>query len=235
MLLENKPKEEANYKRIIIELDKKISSIYPLSIYNNYPFLKKYITKEEFNKIIDNVNIIIYDSKIKKEKFDTIKISFETYALFLLSLILTIGHLILFYYAPRNRKNQILLKVFGIIFLFLACSVLIFIEFFHISRTIQGEKSLYEFYVNDVKKYLEKVNRIWKDKLIFYYDEKTKNIICYIYVLKILNKNKKPEETGSNNSKSSNKDNKNLIDTATYQTEKTSSISDLYSNKSDGS
>ena len=124
------------------------------------------------------------------------------------------------------------MKVFGIIFLFLACSVLIFIEFFHISRTIQGEKSLYEFYVNDIKKYLEKVNRIWKDKLLFYYDEKTKNIICYI---KNLNKNKKPEETCSNNSNSSNKDKKNLIDTATYQTEKNSSISDLYSNKSGGS
>lgn len=232
MLLENKSKEEANYKSIIIEYDKKISSIYPLNIYNNYPFLKKYISKEEFNKIIDNVNIIIYDSKIQKEKFDKIKISSETYALFLLSLILTIGYLILFYYAPRNRKNQIILKTFGIIFLFLACSILISVEFFHISKKIQGEKTLYEFYVNDIKKYLEKVNQIWKDKLIFYYDEKTKNIICYI---KILNKNKKPEETGSDNSKSSNKDNENLIDTASYQTEKTSIITDLYSNKSVGS
>ena len=232
MLLENKSKEEANYKSIIIEYDKKISSIYPLNIYNNYPFLKKYISKEEFNKIIDNVNIIIYDSKIQKEKFDKIKISSETYALFLLSLILTIGYLILFYYAPRNRKNQIILIIFGIIFLFLACSILILVELFHISKKIQGEKTLYEFYVNDIKKYLEKVNQIWKDKLIFYYDEKTKNIICYI---KIPNKNKKPEEISSNNSKSSNKDNENLIDTASYQTEKTSSIADLYSKKSIGS
>ena len=88
--------------------------------------------------------------------------------------------------------------------------------------------------MNDIKNYLEKVNQILKDKLIFYYDEKTKNIICYIKIIN-KNKNKKPEETGSNNSKNSNKDNENIIDTASYQTEKTSSISDLYSNKSGGS
>ena len=230
MLLEKKPKEEANYKSIIIEYDKKISSIYPLNVYNNYPFLKKYITKEEFNIIIDNVNIIIYDSKIKKEKFDRIKISSSTYALFLLSLALTTGHLIFFYYAPRKEKNQILLIVFGIIFLFLACSVLLLVEVFHINRKIQGEKTLCEFYVNDIKNYLEKVNQILKDKLNFYYDEKTKNIVCYIKIIN-KNKNKKPEETSSN----SNKDNENIIDTVSYQTEKTSSISDLYSNKSGGS
>ena len=67
MFLPKKNIEEADYRRIIIRYDEKITLFYSFKTYNKYPFLQNYIKKKDFNNILDKANIIIYDAKIKKK------------------------------------------------------------------------------------------------------------------------------------------------------------------------
>ena len=175
-------KENDKYKKIVIQYNGRISSRYSLKTYNRYPILKNLIIKEKFNNIIDEMNIIIYDAKIKKEKYNKVKINHFTYILFLVSIISTLIYFILFYYAPRIEYNQKILKISGIIFFFLSIIILLSLEIFFIKRKVQGDKPLIEFYKDDIIKYLGGLNEKWKGKMIFSYDEMLKNINCFIKI-----------------------------------------------------
>ena len=182
MFFPKKLKEDDRYKKIIIKYSEKTSSRYSLKTYNKYPFLRNYISKEKFNEILDRANIIIYDSKIKKAKFDKVEISKWVYFLILIAFILIILYILLFYYSPRVENNQNIMKIFGVLFFFAALLLLLVIEGYYSFRKLEGDKSLYDFYKDDMINYIERVNDEWKDFIIFKFDERNKNIICYIKV-----------------------------------------------------
>jgi hypothetical protein len=175
-------KEDEHYKKIIIKYNDKLSIPYSLKTYNKYPFLRNYISKEKFNDILDKANIIIYDAKIKKAKFDKVEIGSWVYFLILISFIFIILYIFLFFYSPRVEKNQNIMKIFGVIFFFGALLSLLVIEGYYSFKRLEGDKTLYDFYKDDIINYIEKVNDEWKDFIIFKFDERSKNIICYIKV-----------------------------------------------------
>ena len=182
MLVQKGSEKEVQYKKIVIEYDEKVSMRYSFKTYNKYyRFLINIITKEEFNKIIDKLNIIIYDGKLEKAKFDKLEKNMFIYTIFiLLSLILALAYIFLFYFSPRNEKNHKKLRTSGIVFFCTSIFILICLEIYNSSRKIQGDKTLLEFYKDNIIKYINDQNIIWKDKLIFKFDEKKKNIICFI-------------------------------------------------------
>jgi hypothetical protein len=182
MFFPKKIKEDDRYKKIIIKYNDKTSSRYSLKTYNKYPFLRNYISKEKFNEILDKANIIIYDAKIKKAKFDKVEIGSWVYFLILISFIFIILYIFLFFYSPRVEKNQNIMKIFGVIFFFGALLSLLVIEGYYSFKRLEGDKTLYDFYKDDIINYIEKVNDEWKDFIIFKFDERSKNIICYIKV-----------------------------------------------------
>jgi hypothetical protein len=182
MFFPKKIKEDDRYKKIIIKYNDKTSSRYSLKTYNKYPFLRNYISKEKFNEILDKANIIIYDAKIKKAKFDKVEISSWVYFLIIISFIFIVLYIILFFYSPRVEKNQNIMKIFGVIFFFGALLSLLVIEGYYSFKRLEGDKTLYDFYKDDIINYIEKVNDEWKDFIIFKFDERSKNIICYIKV-----------------------------------------------------
>ena len=169
-------------KKIIIKYSDKTSSRFSIKTYNKYPFLRNYISKEKFNEILDKANIIIYDAKIKKAKFDKVEIGSWVYFLILISFIFIILYIFLFFYSPRVEKNQNIMKIFGVIFFFGALLSLLVIEGYYSFKRLEGDKTLYDFYKDDIINYIEKVNDEWKDFIIFKFDERSKNIICYIKV-----------------------------------------------------
>jgi hypothetical protein len=175
-------KEDEHYKKIIIKYNDKISIPYSLKTYNKYPFLRNYISKEKFNEILDKANIIIYDAKIKKAQFDKVEISNWVYMLISISFIFIICYIILFFYSPRVENNQIIVKILGTLFFFGALLLLFVIEVFYSSRKLEGDKTLFYFYKDEIINYIEKVNDEWKDFIIFKFDERNKNIICYIKI-----------------------------------------------------
>ena len=222
-MISNQTIDEDLYKKVIIKYEEKIACLYSFQIYNKYPFLKYVITKEKFNRIIDKANIIIYDAKIRKSKYDKVEINKYTYGLFLLTLIFTIIYIFLLYYSPRVEKNQNKLKIFGIIFFCLPVAILSFIATINFRRTINGDRALFEFYKFDMLNYIQNLNQHWKDKIIFNFDENTKDIICYVKVDENYSKNSENESIIQNN----NED----IDSSSIPSQKYSTNS-LYSNKS---
>ena len=182
MFFPKKLKEDDRYKKIIIKYSDKTSSRYSLKTYNKYPFLRNYISKEKFNEILDKANIIIYDAKIKKAKFDKVEINNWVYFLILISFIFIVLYIFLFYYSPRVENSQTIMKIFGTVFFLGALILLLVIEGYYSFRRLEGDKALYDFYKDDIINYIEKVNDEWKDLIIFKFDERNKNIICYIKV-----------------------------------------------------
>jgi hypothetical protein len=182
MFFSKKKTEEENYKKIVIKYDEKTTSRYSIKTYNKYPFLANYIKKNEFNNILDKANIIIYDAKMKKAKFDKVIISNLTYLLIIVALLFTLIFTLLFYYAPRTKENRTTMKALGIIFFCASIIILLGLEGYNIFHKISGDKTLFDFYRDDIIKYLNEVNKEWKDLIIFNFDEKTKNLICKVKI-----------------------------------------------------
>ena len=110
------------------------------------------------------------------------------YGLFLLTLIFTIIYICLFYYSPRNEKNQNKLKIFGIVFFCLSNIILFFIETIIFRSPINGDKSFFEFYKYEMLDNVNNLNKYWKNKMIFNLDKNTKDIICNVKLMKIIGK-----------------------------------------------
>ena len=198
MFFSKKKTEEENYKKIVIKYDEKTTSRYSIKTYNKYPFLANYIKKNEFNNVLDKANILIYDAKMKKAKFDKVIINNLTYLLIIVALLFTLIFTLLFYYAPRTEENRTIMKALGIIFFCASIFILLGLEGYNIFHKISGDKTLFDFYRDDIIKYLNEVNKEWKDLIIFNFDEKTKNLICKV---KIGDKNSM-DSNGNNLSKS---------------------------------
>lgn len=197
MIFSPQNKSEENYKTIVIKYDEKASARYSIKEYDKYPFLIKYISKNQLNDILDKANIIIFDSKLKKAQFDKVEISNLTYILIVIAFIFIIIYSFLFYYAPRTEKKHNVVKIFGIIFFSASILIMIIIEVMTIIQPIYGDKMLLHFYKDDLVKYLNKVNNFWEGTIIFTFDEKTNDLICKI---KISDNNKMGNKKGSESS-----------------------------------
>ena len=224
MFFPKENKVEEYYKKIIIKYDEKTTARYSLKSFSNFPFLKNYITKEKFKNIIDKANIIIYDAKMKKAKFDTVEINTFTYFLIITSLVFIIVYGVLFYISPRIEDYQIKLKTCGIIFFCASIFILICIELFYSLRRISGDKTLFEFYKSDLVNYLNQVNREFKDNIIFSLDESNKNLILQI---------KSNEKMNTESSYTTSNNISSEIDTSSQVTQKSLSNNDLYSMKTE--
>ena len=226
MIFSDLNNKNIQYKKIIIEYDNKITLRYPFKVYKKNPILKNVISKENFFDIIDKANIILCDAKMKKAKFDKVEINIFTYLIFLLSFIFTIIYIITFYYSPRAKDIQIRLKNCGIIFFSISLFVLFCTEIFFSLRKIKGDQNLLYFYRNEMINYLNSVNEIWKGKMIFSFDENTKNITCHLIIDENL-KNLIISSKSSSNSKNS----ESQIDTSSIGTSKSNSQSISSNNK----
>ena len=226
MIFSDLNNKNIQYKKIIIEYDNKITLRYPFKVYKKNPILKNVISKENFFDIIDKANIILCDAKMKKAKFDKVEINIFTYLIFLMSFIFTIIYIITFYYSPRAKDIQIRLKNCGIIFFSISLFVLFCTEMFFSLRKIKGDQNLLYFYRNEMINYLNSVNEIWKGKMIFSFDENTKNITCHLIIDENL-KNLIISSKSSSNSKNS----ESQIDTSSIGTSKSNSQSISSNNK----
>ena len=226
MLLPKGNREEEKYKKIIIEYDDKINLYYSFKTYNQYyPFLVNNISREQFNQIIDDMNIIICNGKMKKAKFDKIDKNIFIYAIFFIfAFIFILIYILLFYFAPRKDKNQQKLKISGIIFFCVTIFMLILLQIYNSARKIEADKTLLEFYKDDMIKYIDNLNIIWKETFIFNFDESNKNIICF----------SKYDKSKPQSQKFDNNNNNNILDFSenSYEHQKYYSEADLYSNKS---
>ena len=148
--------------------------------------------------------------KLKKVEINNI-----TYLFFLLALFSTLAFILLFYFSPRNENHQKKLIIAGFVFFCLSIFILLCLEAYNSFRKIEGDRTLISFYKSEIINYIDKLNSLWKDKIIFNYDEKTKNIICYV---KIDENNTKNFESNS----SSNTEND--IDTSSYGNQKSANI-----------
>ena len=202
MNIETKKKVNNRYKKIIIKYDDKITSTYSLNTYNEHPFLKDFIPKNQFNDILDKANIIIYDAKMKKAKYDKVGVNKITYILIFISFLFTLIYILLFYFAPRVETKQNKLKIVGIIFFSLSLAILISIELFFSLQTIHGDKALFEFYKEEIQNYIDKLNKEWENVMFFKYDKFNKNIICFVKI------NKDSNDTNDSSMKDININNK---------------------------
>ena len=173
--------KDTQYKKIIIKYNERNKSGYSFKTYNKYPFLKAYISKEKFRHILDQANIIIYDSKIKKAKFDKMYIHKCINILFVIVIFfMGIYVPILFYLNEFPEQLQNKYMNIGFSCSFISIIILFIIEGYNSLRKIEGSKTLYEFFRDDIINYIEKLNNEYKEAMIFKFDQINKNIICFI-------------------------------------------------------
>ena len=60
---------------------------------------------------------------------------------------------------------------------------------FNFKREITGDKALFKFFQFEMINYIQNLTQYWKDKIIFYLDENTKDIICHVKVDENYSKN----------------------------------------------
>lgn len=228
MIFSEVNKKNIEFKKILIEYENKIALRYSFKAFNKNPILKNVISKEQFYDIIDKANIIICDAKMKKAKFDKVEIGKITYLIIIISFIFTIIYTITFYYSPRSENDQIKLKICGIIFFSLSLFLLFCIEIFFSFRKIKGDRCLYDFYRDEMLAYLNYVNEKWKGKMIFSYDENTKNITCNL----IIDEKLKNIINSSSKSSSGSESSESEIDTSSVVTSKSNSRSKSRSSSS---
>ena len=172
--------KDTQYKKIIIKYNEKENSRYSFKIYNKNPFLKSYITKEKFRDILDQANIIVYDSKIKKAKFDKIHINKYINILFVLAIFLILTYTFLLFFMPGDGSLHNQFITFGVVCFFISVILLLIIEGNNSLRKVEGNKTLYEFFRDDMIKYMEKLNNEYREAMIFKFDKINKDIICYV-------------------------------------------------------
>ena len=223
MYLEKINNQNEKYKKIEIKYDDLSASHYSFKVYTKHPFLHNYISKEKFMNLIDTANNIIYDAKMKKAKFDKVEINKFTYIILLLSLIFIIIYIILFYYSPRIEKNRAKLKTCGLVFFCLTILMLILLEIYNSLKKVEGDKTLFDFYKDDMINYIGQLNKKYKDRIIFYFNENNKNIICNLKTdINNISDNNNSSEISNDNVNSSSQ-----VNQKSYN----ESGSSLYSNK----
>ena len=176
-----KKNKAIQYKKIIIKYNDKEKTRYSFKTYNKYPFLKAYLSKEKFREILDQANIIIYDSKIKKAKFDKMSINKSTNILFIIAILFLGLYFILFYFKPGVEEDSENASItLGILCFFISVIILLIIEGYNSLRTVEGSKTLFEFFRDDMVNYIDKLNNEYKEEMIFKFDQSNKNIICFV-------------------------------------------------------
>ena len=199
-------------QKIVIQYNDRDYERYSLKTYFKYPFLKAYISEEKFTDILDKANIIINDSKLKKTKFDKIEINNWIYVLIALALIFLVIYICLFYYIPRTEKNHNAMRICGIIFFFLSIIILFIVEGHNSLRTIESNKTLFDFYKDDMINHIKKINDEYKDSMIFEFDKKNNNIICHVKPKGKDSNQKNDKKFHRNNEKRNTYDTQNILD-----------------------
>ena len=175
-----KKNKDIQYKKIIIKYNEKNNTRYSFKIYNKYPFLKSYLSKEKFRDILDKANIIIYDSKIKKAKFDKISLNIGINILFVIAILFIGIYVALYYFMPGDEEMQDKVITWGVFCFFISVIILFIIEGYNSLRKVEGSKTLFEFFRDDMANYIEKLNNEYKEDMIFKFDQNNKNIICFV-------------------------------------------------------
>ena len=175
-----KKNKDIQYKKIIIEYNEKENARYSFKAYYKYPFLKSYISKAKFRDILDHANIIIYDSKMKKAKYDKLEINKCINILFIIAIFFIFIYTNLLYFMLAEEKIQIHIMTGGVFCFFISAIILFIIEGYNSLRKVEGNKTLYEFFKYDMINYIEKLNNKYKEDMNFKFDQNNKNIICFV-------------------------------------------------------
>ena len=94
---------------------------------------------------------------------------------------------------PGDEEMQDKVITWGVFCFFISVIILFIIEGYNSLRKVEGSKTLFEFFRDDMINYIEKLNNEYKEDMIFKFDQNNKNIICFVRLEKkdILNNNNK--------------------------------------------
>ena len=153
--------------------------IFTRNTYNSQ-LLSPYITKTDYNKIIDNAEKVISQSMISKRKYEEVKVPRFVYILFFTAIISFIIYMLTLYYAPR-RSNGKTLYTISIIFAVIGICIAIGLSVYNICRKIRSGKDLNDFVESDLKLFFGKVNESGSRNVKFQYNKDKKVIECVVY------------------------------------------------------
>ena len=143
--------------------------IFTRNTYNPH-LLSPYITKTDYNKIIDNAEKVISQSMISKRKYEEVKVPRFVYILFFSAIISFIIYMLTLYYAPRRSNGKTLYTV-SIIFAVIGICIAIGLSVYNICRKIRSGKDLNDFVESDLNLFFGKVNENGSPNVKFqYYD-----------------------------------------------------------------
>ena len=153
--------------------------IFTRNTYNPH-LLSPYITKTDYNKIIDNAEKVISQSMISKRKYEEVKVPRFVYILFFSAIISFIIYMLTLYYAPR-RSNGKTLYTISIIFAVIGICIAIGLSVYNICRKIRSGKDLNDFVESDLNLFFGKVNENGSRNVKFQYNKDKKVIECVVY------------------------------------------------------
>jgi hypothetical protein len=153
--------------------------IFTRNTYNPH-VLSPYITKTDYNKIIDNAEKVISQSMISKRKYEEVKVPRFVYILFFTAITSFIIYMLTLYYAPR-RSNGKTLYTISIIFAVIGICIAIALSVYNICRKIRSGKDLNDFVESDLNLFFGKVNESGSRNVKFQYNKYKKVIECVVY------------------------------------------------------
>lgn len=173
----NNQRDDKPYKIVEIKLEDGMTCLQQ-GTYNE-ALMSSIISHEEYDRIINDSEIVISDSWIKKRKYEKVRVPKVVYLISVLVVIITIvGLIIQFYSARRKNGNTLYTTVIclTVISLIIPCGLSIYNMF----RKLTVFKPLDSFIAENLGGFFKIVNRKYAPDLYFDYDNETSSVICYV-------------------------------------------------------
>lgn len=158
-----KPKHELSIFKIISKADLR-TFIFDKNTYKE-KVLKDYISKEEYDSVINQASNVMYKSWLKKKKRDSYSIPLFSRNLIAYSIIMILLYLVTLYVAPLVKSKLIIILATS--FIATAFVFLIFVIFLNIKRKLENFETLEEILEAEFKIFLNKVNIKFTNKVEF--------------------------------------------------------------------
>lgn len=166
--------DENNSKRITIHINE--HNYFPNNTYVS-EISSCGISREEYDKIIEEGNEVLYQSYEEKRQYDTIYIPIFIYILCGISIILTISVIFFLYYGPSKGKGKAY-SIVSLILTILCIIILLVVTLYNYMAKPKKSKNLSEFINTNLTNYCNQINEKISPYVRFFYDKDINSLIC---------------------------------------------------------
>ena len=154
-------------KRIIMKCHKEFLTFDK----RNYPsILEEYISKNEWEAIADEANLVVGNAYHLRKMEETIKIPKHMNVIFLVSFFFCLfDSIFLIIYTKKEDAHDIIIYT-ALSLIIVSCGIIIGFMFYNYSRVLKEEKTIDSFIIEGMNQFLDELNKKYENIVIFNYN-----------------------------------------------------------------